>query len=266
MTRAAHAPAGGRHDTAGRIPHRAGSAPSGAVAAAAAAYKAGFRGWPLVIMTAIAGRESGWDPKAGLGKLDTNGYPSTGLWQINAPSAGGLSPSQLTNPVTNAKAAFRLAGGNKLTGLSNWALANSPSNGSVPQPIYGGYYQGASFHPLDYSIARWIPQSVAAADKVETASPNQRQGWLGSVESIANGLVNPFLSGSRVGGSLSLPGAVGSIAGGLNNIASPTGPFADLFHLLAWITQPKSWLRIFCGIAGVILAAGGVYALAGMGR
>ena len=48
---------------------------------ASAAYAAGFRGWPLVVMTAIAGRETGWnnDPP----HTDTNGVSSTGLWQIN---------------------------------------------------------------------------------------------------------------------------------------------------------------------------------------
>ncbi len=241
------------------------AAPSPAVAAAAAAYKAGFRGWPLVVMTAIAGRESSWDPKAGLGKLDTNGYPSTGLWQINAPSAGGLSPTQLANPITNARQAYKLAGGNSLSGLSNWALANGPASGVVPKPIYGGYYEGGSFHTLDYSIAQFIPEATRAAAEVEKATPAQLESWVGDIINpnwaINNG---PMSNSGLLGGLASLPGSVAKIADAIANLGSRSGPFASLFHLLSWITSPKSWLRIFCGIAGLVFAAGGVVALAGV--
>ena len=55
---------------------------SGPYLTMSAAYAAGLRGWPLVVMTAIAGRESGWnnDPP----HTDTNGISSTGLWQITS--------------------------------------------------------------------------------------------------------------------------------------------------------------------------------------
>ena len=243
------------------------------MAAAAAVYRAGFRGWPLVVMTAIAGRESNWDPRAGLGKLDTNGLPSTGLWQINQSSAGGLSPSQLSNPFTNASRAYKLAGGNSLSGLSNWALASGPGSGVVPKPIYGGYWQGGTFHTLDYSIAPYIPQATAAAATVEHATPAQLDGFW---QSIGHWFGNAFTPPNmRQGGSYgpnnpgakavsSLPGAVGNIAGAISSLASPTGAFVNLFHLLSWITSPKHWLRIFCGIAGIVFAAGGVFALAGV--
>src|ERR1017187_5660349 len=96
---------------------------SGPYLTASAAYAAGFRKWPLVIMTAIAGREAGWNNDAP--HTDNNGVSSTGLWQINSTNTTGL-----TDPMGNANRAFAMAGGNSLGGLGAWALT-PPGSTSV---------------------------------------------------------------------------------------------------------------------------------------
>ena len=61
----------------------------------------------------------------------------------------------------------------------------------------------------------------------------------------------------------SLVGTLGDIANYLTG-GGLFAPFSNLFKILAWITQPKSWLRIFCGFAGLVFAIGGGVALAGV--
>jgi|GEM_PF-2093534 len=171
-----------------------------------AAYAAGFRGWPLVIMTAIAGWQSSYTNAAP--HVDTNGIDSTGLWQINSANTAGL-----TDPVQNAQAAFSRAGGNTLSGLSAWALtppgqqslagATQPNPypwGTVPPPIYGGYTDTSGvFHPLNYSLpAANIAQALEAYLMLQTYGPatqaelNAQKGW-GSVSTTGapSGTVNP---------------------------------------------------------------------------
>jgi hypothetical protein len=88
------------------------------------ARQAGFPPVVAVTMTAIALRESAGNPDAYNGNIET-GDNSFGLWQINLkdPSVRSLinakllapanaSPSALFDPLTNARAAFLLWGGN----------------------------------------------------------------------------------------------------------------------------------------------------------
>src|SRR5579863_8787730 len=92
---------------------------SSAYLTASALYNAGFKGWPLVVMTALAGREAKWDPTALNNNPNTGDY-SVGLWQINY--FGSLLPgrtaeygspqSLLSNPQDQANAVYKLAGGN----------------------------------------------------------------------------------------------------------------------------------------------------------
>jgi hypothetical protein len=140
---------------------------SAAYLAASALYRAGFRGWPLVVMTAIAGQQSNWNPTA-LNNNPSTGDYSVGAWQINY--YGNLKTSReqsygtpsylMANPQKQADAAYQLAGGNSLQGLSNWALSASPKQGETPTPIMGGA-----------SIANYIPSGIAAASEVGTFGP-----------------------------------------------------------------------------------------------
>lgn len=68
--------------------------------------------------------------------------------------------------------------------------------------------------------------------------------------------------------SLSLPGALGDLANAVEGVLDPVdgifAPFTNLFKLLGWITSPLNWLRIFAGLAGFLLAIGGVVAMVGV--
>ena len=70
-------------------------------------YAAGFRGKSLRIGWAIIKRESGGNPSN-----VTNGA-DYGLWQINRPTHPGYSRSELLNPISNSKIAFKLSHGGK---------------------------------------------------------------------------------------------------------------------------------------------------------
>lgn len=97
---------------------KGGQVPAGGVAAAQAAYKAGFRGDALERMVAIAWRESRFNRQAKNFK-----YPdhSIGLWQINQLAHKGKygSDAALTDPDTNARAAWKISGGGK--NFSPWS-------------------------------------------------------------------------------------------------------------------------------------------------
>ncbi len=157
---------------------------SGPYLTASAAYAAGFRGWPLVVMTAIAGRESGWnnDPP----HTDTNGISSTGLWQINSSNTAGL-----TDPVTNAQNAFSRAGGNTLAGLSAWALTPPGQTslagvtqpkpypwGTVPPALWGQDNLGQQ---INYALtASQIAQAIYAYGQLQAHGPATQSELNGS--------------------------------------------------------------------------------------
>lgn len=91
---------------------------------AAAAYAAGFRGRPLVEITAIAMAESGGNTHA----FNPSGERSVGLTQINMRAHGTRfgSQAQLMNPVHNMRAAYALSGGGR--SFRPWSVhRSSPS-------------------------------------------------------------------------------------------------------------------------------------------
>ena len=162
---------------------------SGPYLTASAAYAAGFRGWPLVIMTAIAGRESGWNNAPP--HTDNNGISSTGLWQINSTNTKGL-----TDPIGNANRAYAMAGGNSLGGLGAWALTPPGSTsiagvtqpnpypwGTVPPVLKGdsGYYQDGTFVPHNYALtASQIAQAIYAYGQLQAHGPATQSELNGS--------------------------------------------------------------------------------------
>ncbi|MEP9385533.1 endonuclease/exonuclease/phosphatase family protein [Nocardioides cheoyonin] len=94
---------------------------SGAEVAARAAYQAGFRGEDLVTAVAIAHVESSWDPTASNGS-------HFGLWQIasghqNRPGMppGWNKPSDIFDPLLNARYAFALYSGRPGSGEAKFA-------------------------------------------------------------------------------------------------------------------------------------------------
>jgi hypothetical protein len=200
---------------------------------ASAAWIAGFRKWPLVVMTAIAGRESGWTNAPP--HTDNNGVTVTGLWQIQ--------PNGLQAPVSNAQQAFAKAGGNTLAGLQNWALTppgqtslggvNQPNPypwGTVPPAADAGYYQNGTFVPHNYNLtAAKIAQALYAYAQVMAFGPatqselNSSNGWgttglTATATQVSADDTSPDDSGSQTGGGCSAidpktgkPGVVFSI-------------------------------------------------------
>ena len=175
-------------------------ATSGAYLAASALYNAGFRGWPLTIMTAIAGRESHWRPTALNNDPSTQDY-SIGLTQIN--DYGALdasrtssygSPSALSaDPQAQAKATYELAGGNSLSGLGNWKLSPSPQNGTVPTPTVPGY-----------SIYAWLAQAAVAVQQVGVMGP-------APASQIANERAWPGTAGATAAEEAALPASIQAV-------------------------------------------------------
>ena len=194
-------------------------ATSGAYLCASALYNAGFRGWALTVMTAIAGRESRWKPTALNNNASTGDY-SVGLTQINyygdlynsrVTSYG--SPSSLSaSPQAQANATFDLAGGNSLSGLGNWKLSPSPQNGTVPTPTSSGY-----------DITPYLAQAATATAMIGTMGPApasqiaNENAWPGTPTS---GLVTPT-SGGLLGQGVTASSSSGSSAGcnALGNIS-----------------------------------------------
>ena len=121
-------------------------------AALAAAASGGFKGDELVAITAIAGRESNWDPRAFNGNTGT-GDQSYGLYQINMLGAMGperrkqfgiSSNEELFDPMVSGRAAYTLTGGG--TNFSPWggykgknALYNAAK---YVEPVYNIAKQG----------------------------------------------------------------------------------------------------------------------------
>lgn len=152
------------------IPAKSRPVTNGAYYAASVFYEAGFRGWPLTVMTAIAGVESNWTPTDLNNNPNTEDY-SVGLTQINY--FGNLlagrtqqygSPQTLqANPAAQAAATYNLAGGNSLSGLSNWGGGSwDGQNGSVPNFTEAGYASAFAAH---------LPQAAAAVGQVGTFGP-----------------------------------------------------------------------------------------------
>jgi hypothetical protein len=189
---------------------------------ASAGWIAGWRSWPLVIMTAIAGSESGWnnDP----GHTDNNGATVTGLWQLQP------STNADVDPITNAKHAYAKAGGNTLAGLGNWALTppggtsitgvsqpNPYPWGTVPPVLKGdsGYYENGTFVQHNYALtASQVAQAIYAVGQVLAFGPatkaelNSAAGWgtTGANASTTDSNDASNSAGSQGGGDTSTGG------------------------------------------------------------
>jgi Lysozyme like domain len=107
-------------------------------------YQAGFRGDAIATMIAIAHPESGADPRAYNGNRNT-GDNSYGLWQINM--IDGMGPERLRafglnsnddlyDPLTNARAAFKLYQGSG--GFRDWSTYNRGEHSRYMQAGYDG--------------------------------------------------------------------------------------------------------------------------------
>jgi hypothetical protein len=242
-------------------------ATSGAYLAASALYNAGFRGWALTIMTAIAGRESNWNPSA-LNNTPATGDYSVGLTQLNyygdlysSRVASYGTPSSLSaNPQAQANASFNLAGGNSLSGLGNWALSPSPAAGTIPSPTKNGY-----------SIVPWLAQAATAVSMVGSLGPASasqianENSWPATpadtsaqLSALPATLTAAISSGS--GGGNGGCGALGNVFTGtslpLVGSIFPTFTRCEAKGLLGGVAIAGGGALIVTGLALLIVAAG----------
>ena len=235
---------------------------------ASALHNAGFKGWPLVVMTALAGREARWNPTALNNNPNTGDY-SVGLWQINY--FGSLAPgrtaeygspsSLLSNPQDQANAVYKLAGGNSLSNLQPWALTSSPASGVTPV--------GSTASVGQNTLAPYIPSAMAAASEVGTfgpASPSQiaqASAWPGasplgnalssggsSLNSTAQGIINKAVTGS----GCSAKGNVFS-TGGVAGVGSFTFTYCELKALLGGLSIAAGGIVMVIGFASLIVGS-----------
>lgn len=201
---------------------------NGAYYAASVLYQAGFRGWPLTVMTTIAGVESNWTPTDLNNNPNTGDY-SVGLTQVNyygnllqsRTQAYGSPQTLQSSPAAQASATYNLAGGNTLSGLSNWGGGSwNGQNGSTPSFSEAGY--AASF------LAH-LSQAAAAVGQVGTFGPApaattaQASAWPGTN-----------------GGSVVTAGGYAGAADLTSATTAPTGGCAS---------QPPAWS--FGGVLGI---------------
>lgn len=95
------------------------------------AANAGFQGQDLIIAVAIALAESGGNPSV-VGDLAITPGGSVGLWQINLRWHPEYNAAELTDPQTNADAAFAIyqAAGNTFTPWTTWGLGAAAGKGA----------------------------------------------------------------------------------------------------------------------------------------
>lgn len=114
---------------------------------------AGFSGKDLDIAVAVAKAESGWNTQA---HNTTGNDDSYGLWQINMKGTLGpdrrkkfgiTSDSQLLDPTTNAKAAYRI---HKDSGWNAWTTYTS---GKYKSFLVDGASSDPSVTPPDASVS-----------------------------------------------------------------------------------------------------------------
>lgn len=204
-------------------------------------------------MAGIAWAESGGNPDAAYpGETIAPGTGSandaTGLWQILGLPAGNFTAAELTNPLDNAKMAvakFDQSEGAGATGLDPWT---------------GDAFVDAIGGPNNGPVSR--EQAISTLEHL--GAPSSFLSGASSYDPTGSGSSRAELTSD----DKSLPGILSRLVQSILGLGDPTSglfaPFSNLFVILAWITQPLNWLRIFAGVAGLLLGIGGVVAMTGV--
>lgn len=150
--------------------------------------RAGFRGDSLNRIMAIAGRESGYNPRAA--NLNNTTDHSIGLTQINQLAHKGRfgTDAQLEDPDTNARAAWVLSKGG--TDWSPWKMAD------------GNPFTGTSYGKRSWSSSG-ASTSAPTAGTVTTGGGTDKQGAVLDAllnrkpgQSLARGIISNLRSGN----------------------------------------------------------------------
>lgn len=240
---------------------------SSAYLTASALSNAGFKGWPLVIMTALAGREASWNPTALNNNPNTGDY-SVGLFQINyfgyllkgRTAEYGAPSALLSNPQDQANAAYKLVGGNSLANLQPWALTSSPAAGVVPV--------GSTASIGKNTLAPYMPAAISAASEVGTFGPApasaiaQASAWPG-----ASPLGNALSSGGNTSSSSAASAAArmsSSSSGCSTKGANGDGVVTKFGGVLGVGGVTLTYCELKALVGGLCIAAGGVVIVLGM--
>jgi hypothetical protein len=251
---------------------------SSAYLTASALYNAGFRGWPLTVMTALAGREAKWDPTALNNNPNTGDY-SVGLFQINY--FGSLLPGRtaeygapstlLSNPQDQANAAYKLVGGNSLSNLQPWALTSSPASGVTPV--------GSTASIGKNTLAPYMPSSIAAVSEVGTFGPasasqiGQASSWPGASPignaltsggntSVAQAQAATAAAAASSGEGCSSKGNVFG-TGGVAGVGSFSFTYCELKALIGGLTIAAGGVLMVLGVASLLVGAAGTKGVKG---
>jgi hypothetical protein len=236
---------------------------SSAYLTASALNNAGFKGWPLVVMTALAGRESKWNPTA-LNNNPATGDYSVGLYQINyygdllkgRTAEYGSPQTLLSNPQDQANAVYKLAGGNNLSNLQPWALTSSPASGVTPV--------GSTASVGQNTLAPYMASATAAAAEVGTFGPApasqiaQANAWPGA---------SPIGSALSNGGNTSVQEAQAATQAAANASGSGCSSKGNVFGT-GGVAGVGSFTFTYCELkallGGLSIAAGGIIMVIGL--
>lgn len=210
----------------------------------ALARQAGFDQQSAITATAIALAETGG---SGLtNDLNPNGEYSVGLWQINTKAHGSAygTPEQLTNPQTNARAAY---------------LLYKSSGGFSPWTTFTGWIPGGGHQTPPYLA--YLPQAQAAALNTQDADVD---GIIGSLQSALNlpnqapapGEPTPGQPSGSSNGSLTPPAAS---TPGRTFAGTTSGVLGGLAALLTKLFSPSTWWGVFLFAGGVVAVLAGLF-------
>jgi hypothetical protein len=234
---------------------------SSAYLTASALSNAGFKGWPLVVMTALAGREAKWDPTALNNNPNTGDY-SVGLFQINyygsllqgRTAAYGAPSTLLSNPQDQANAVYKLAGGNNLSNLQPWALTSSPASGVTPV--------GSTASVGQNTLLPYMASATSAAAEVGTFGPAsasqiaQASAWPGA---------SPIGSALSSGGNSATAAAIAAVPGGAtqNSGCNAKGTVFKTGGVAGVGSFSFTYCELKALTGGLMIAAGGVILVIG---
>lgn len=194
---------------------------------AALALKAGFTRGQAVTIAAIGMAES--SGRTAVTSANPDGGKNTGWLQIDSNNAPG---KDLTDPLVNAQVAKEMFDRDGFTPWQTWT-----------QGTYRQYQPDA--------------QAAVVGIFRDASQPTAGGGGIGAV---INGILN---------GITGLPGEIGGGLGDIGKVIGLPQSVTDFFEageqLLKagmWLLNPSHWVRILAGLAGVLLAGMGLYALA----
>jgi len=225
---------------------------------AAVAYQVGWRGEDLVKAVAIAGRESSYRYNVHASDRPHSELSGDrGLFQINYVHDKNLidagiirTRADLFDPVINAQAAMFLY---KRSGNNFNAWTAGPGGWTAGgNPLYGTNVTKAREGVTEAANSGWLVGGVVP-------------GWLDTLrKQLGSGPVTPGTpvgSGEGAGGYIPTPWGI--IPNPVDGIGDAVGTVQSLAGAVAWLFNPRNWVRILQIVGGMVLLFVGITNLVG---